>query len=66
MNSAMSMLHALAKRLANLEITMAHASTFTAPTPSIIDAVDTSSPLAPSTVVCGQLAHCDRLLLRTA
>ena len=66
MNSAMSMLHALAKRLANLEINMARASTFTAPTPSIIDAVNTSSPLAPSTVACSQLALCDRLLLRTA
>jgi hypothetical protein len=66
MNSAMSMLHALAKKLANLEINMARASTFTAPTPSIIDVVNTSSLLAPSTVACSQSTHCDRLLLHMA
>ena len=66
MNAVMFMLHALAKRLTNLEINMARASTYMAPTPSIIDAVNTSSPLAPSTVACSQLALCDRLLLRTA
>jgi hypothetical protein len=56
----MSMLHVLAKGLANLEISMARASTFTAPTPSIIDVVNTSSPLAPSTMACSQLAYYDR------
>ena len=66
MNSAMSILHTLAKRLANQEINMARLSTFTAPTLSIIDAVNTSSPLAPSTVACSQLALCDRLSLRMA
>ena len=65
MNAAMSILHVLAKSLTNLEINMARASTFTAPTPSIIDAVNTSSPLAPSAVACSQLALCDRLLLCT-
>ena len=59
------MLHALAKRLANLEINMARASTYMAPTPSIIDAVNTSSLFAASTIACSQLALCDRLLLRT-
>jgi hypothetical protein len=57
---------ALTRRLANLEIAMAGASTFTASTPSISDAVNISSLLAPSTVARSQLARCYRLLLRTA
>ncbi|XBI96878.1 hypothetical protein VPH35_033099 [Triticum aestivum] len=56
-NSPMAMLHAPASRPANPEITMARTSCFTAPTPSISDAVDTSPSLAPSTAARSQLAR---------